>query len=492
MMSKSIMDDFAQELIESIIDHLFDDLPSLLACSLVCRRWREPSLHRVFSRAVVRVDDKKKKKNILRFLQLLESTQDIFRPRTLLMQFDKDPRELTPASTFQRFREYRGQSFASVETLSLDGFSIPVNTDDFGYLQAQLAGFLSTMSAVVDLRMNWSTRDHSTSWHQFIKGKKRVDSSDVEIQNLVPKIKALSLHGEGTLAIASFLSSINAVAQIERLGIDYRGIGHMGSLFDNLGLSLVELRIRGIPGGTLARWNPSLVPQLQILMIGIHNRTTFCEACDLVMKFVQRDGHGSTWPLRRLILQVGYEWTDGAERARQLFERLDRSLAGVQALRQVVLRVLKYRDELNHWAKNADMGNLLPLCRAKHMDLRKQISTGERDTSYMGLLDTQDYAQRMRAAAREEAEDARAGHHKSRLFTQAGGRYSKSIRGHAREKAKFPTKFSRNHAVDKPEASLSRSHKPYCAICEDLSSGQSIFASAVDDHVAFPKAGNDP
>ncbi|KAJ7588536.1 hypothetical protein C8J56DRAFT_827029, partial [Mycena floridula] len=48
----------ANELIARIIDHLFDDFPSLLACSLVCQSWRDWSRYHIFARGVVKIHEK--------------------------------------------------------------------------------------------------------------------------------------------------------------------------------------------------------------------------------------------------------------------------------------------------------------------------------------------------------------------------------------------------------------------------------------------------
>ncbi|KAJ7588572.1 hypothetical protein C8J56DRAFT_48858 [Mycena floridula] len=408
----------ANELIARIIDHLFDDFPSLLTCSLVCQSWRDWSRYHIFARGVVRIHEKgtKSKRGFTKFLQLLENNNTGFSPSTLEIQFDKEPQQLMPATTFQRLRAYTGQCFAAVTTLCLRRFAISSRTEEVRHVLAQLAGVLGGMNDVVDLNMEWMLRNSSSSsgFYKRIIGKKTQSlnpAPGVQINSLLPKMKGLSLHGEGSSEIAAFLSSIDAVAQVERLGIEYQRIDYMTPLLNIVRSSLVELQINGVTDEALAHWNPPLVPRLNVLTIKVQPQTTFAVACDLVVQFV--DLHGTDWPLRQLVLQIGYDWTDGPREALQLLERVDESVHKVRSLRQVVLHVFKYRDEVRHWAKSADIGTFLPRCQQRDVELKLVIVTKVREVSMMGmgLMDTHEYLRRMREADLEDAEDAALQHH---------------------------------------------------------------------------------
>ncbi|KAJ7588805.1 hypothetical protein C8J56DRAFT_1078043 [Mycena floridula] len=408
----------ANELIAHIIDHLFDDFPSLLTCSLVCQSWRDWSRYHIFARGVVRIHEKgsRSKRGFTKFLHLLENSKTAFSPSTLEIQFDKEPRQLMPVTTFQGLRAYTGQCFAAVTTLRLRRFAISSKAEDARHVLAQLAGVLNSMNDVVDLSMDWMLRNSSSSsGFQRIIGRKTrelVDpASGVQINCLLPKMKRLSLHGEGSGEIAAFLSSIDAVARVERLGIKYQRIDYMDCLLDIVGSSLVELQITGVTDEALPLWKAPLVPRLNVLIIGVQPETTFSVACDLVVKFVSL--HGTDWPLRQLVLQAGYDWTDGPRKALQLLEKVDESVHKVQSFRQVDLHVLKYRDEVRHWAKSADIGTLLPRCQQRGVELKLVIGTRVRAVSMadLGLMDTSEYLRRMKEADLEDAEDAALQHH---------------------------------------------------------------------------------
>ncbi|KAJ7585831.1 hypothetical protein C8J56DRAFT_112021 [Mycena floridula] len=243
---------FPPELIAYIIDQLSDDFPSLLVCSVVCKSWRDRARYHIFSRGVVKIHEKgSRKRGLLKFLQVLEDSNIGFSPGVLEIHFDKEPRQLMSASTLQRLTTYSGQGFAYLTKLCLDRVSIPEKAEDARPILAQLAVVLGTVNNVINLSIHCLIRNHATPlYRQILKGKKSPNSSEVDMKHLMPKLKRLLLSGEGSSHIASFLSSIDAVAQVEKLAIVYRGVNSMRSLLDTVGRSLVELRISGITAST--------------------------------------------------------------------------------------------------------------------------------------------------------------------------------------------------------------------------------------------------